>query len=121
MPFLLTAPTQPGTGNPPGSTAAWSAVDADCVCIASGEVTGFDVSVDALVGIPLTLEANDRYQISTRNIGAGYPIDAASIPVVFSLGGVAGESQVRLKASALVVAGPVATATVNWAVYRALS
>lgn len=117
MPFLLTAPTQPGTGNPPGSTAAWSSVDIDCVCIASGELTGFDVSTSAIVGIPVQLEAQDLYFISTRPTGGAYPVDGGGNPVVWSIGGNTGESQVRIFSSAIAAA----PATVAFQVFRMLT
>lgn len=110
MPLILTTDTNPGT-------AQWSSVSAECVCIAGGEVTGFDASTTAIVAIADPLEANDRFFISPQPTGAAYPVDGGGNPVVFAIGGTPGESQVRIVASA-VAAAP---ATVNFQVFRALT
>lgn len=110
MPLILTTDTNPGT-------AQWSSVSAECVCIAGGEVTGFDASTTAIVGIPITLEANDRYFISPKPTAGAYPADGGGNPVAFAMDGTAGESQVRIVASALAAA----PATVNFQVFRALT
>lgn len=110
MPLILIADANPGT-------AQWSTVTAECVCIAGGEVTGFDLGTGAVVGIPIQLEPNDRYFVSPKPTGAAYPVDAGGLPVVWSIGGTPGESQVRIISSALVAVA----ATVNFQVFRMLT